>query len=91
MPTGVPTLGVMTIEGAECRVIGCGGALVHPLREGTQPGLCEACWQRWRTTAGDKSVTVSPRFPGLGVVACQACGQPVVEHRIGPCPALRSS
>ncbi len=25
-------------------------------------------------------------FPGAGVIRCQICGQPVVEHRIGACP-----
>lgn len=27
-------------------------------------------------------------FAGKGVIKCDACGEPLRDHRIGPCPAL---
>jgi hypothetical protein len=51
-------------------------------------GLCVAHYQtEWRGRKPD-GPPPPPTFPGRGVLVCLVCGEPYVEHAIGPCPKL---
>ena len=70
-----------------CKVVGCDSPVKVILWR-----LCSTHYQRWRKIVVAQPLglrSTSPRtFGGLGVIACRVCGGPVVEHEIGPCPAL---